>query len=334
MATRITRRTLMAGTVSIGAAATLAGGSHAQEATPEAYGWSLTDGRGQVVSAETTPTNVIAQTISAASLWDLGVQVKGVYGDSVRPDGTNDPQAGDIDFGQVEVVGDWASGLDLEKVIAVDADLFVDVGRAADGSLWSIAPDVEEQLLAICPTFSVKTNEATVTEIIVDFEALAESLGADTQSPDQLAARDGYAERETAFREVVATKPGLKVLIVTGDPITNAFFVDPTKGGIGLWMQDQGLDLVVPENLDPEQLYIFETASWEEIGKYPADVLLYDSRLDATALGDDPIWSALPAVMAGQVGVWYSTFPYSYQKLNPVIDAMIETISNAEVVTG
>jgi iron complex transport system substrate-binding protein len=309
----------------------------AQGGTPEATAaasgaWSMTDGRGVVVELPSVPRNVIAQTISGASLWDFGVKVKGIFGDALREDGTPDPQTGDIDLDEVAVLGSWASGLDLEAVIAVDAELFVDVGRAADGSLWSIAPEVEEALLEICPTYSIKTNGASTIDSIARFEELAASLGGDLASPANVEAKSAFADREAAFKEAIASKPGLKVVILTGDPTTNAYFVSPAAGDIGLYALNLGLDIVEPEELDAANLYVFEAAAWEELGKYPADLILYDSRSDPAMFADDPIWSSLPAVQAGQVGIWHSTFPYSYQKLNVVLEEMTARIAESEVV--
>lgn len=329
------RRSVIGASLGMGGASLLSGGAGARQGTPATgAGWSLTDGRGITVERDAMPVNVVAQTISGASLWDFGVRVKGIFGDAIREDGTPDPQTGEMDLDTVEVLGTWASGLDLEAVIAVDAELFVDVGRAADGALWSIAPDVEAALLEICPTFSIKVNGASTIESIARFEELAASLGGDLDSPANVEARAVFADAEAAFKEAIAAKPGLKVLMLTGDPATNAYFVSPANGGgIGLYALECGLDIVEPEEPDPANLNVFESASWEELGKYPADLILYDSRQDPNLLfPDDPIWLSLPAVQAGQVGIWHSTFPYSYQKLNVVLAEMTARIDAAEIV--
>jgi len=292
----------------------------------------MTDGRGITVTRDAMPANVIAQTISGASLWDFRVKVKGIYGDTVRADGTQDPQSGDIDLDEVEVLGNWASGLDLEAVIATKADLYVDVGRAEDGALWSLTPDVEASLLEICPTFSIKVYGTSTIDSIARFEELAASLGGDLDSPANIEARQAFTETETAFKAAIAAKPDLKVVMLTGDPTTNALFVNPAAGDIGLYALECGLGLIVPENPDPAYLEWYEGASWEEVGKYPADLILFDSRTDPATFADDPIWSSLPAVQAGQVGIWHSTFPYSYQKLNVVLEEMTARIAGATVV--
>jgi iron complex transport system substrate-binding protein len=332
-----TRRSLVGSSLGIGVAVLAPTLAAARQGTPdaagEASGWSMTDGRGTTIELPAVPVNIIAQTISGASLWDFGIKVKGIYGDALREDGTPDPQTGDMNLDEVEVLGTWASGIDLEAVIAVDADLFVDVGRSEDGALWSIAPDVEAALLEICPTFSIKVWAASTIDSIARFEELAASLGANLESPEILAAREAFAANELAFKEAIAAKPGLKVVILTGDPTTNAFFVSPAAGGgIGLYALNLGLNIAEPTDPDPANLNIFEAASWEELGKYPADLILYDSRVDPATFADDPIWSSLPAVQAGQVGIWHSTFPYSWQKFNVVLEEMTARIASSEVI--
>ncbi|MEK8104772.1 hypothetical protein NKG94_05430 [Micromonospora sp. M12] len=48
--------------------------------------WSFTDGSGQVVKADKTPTRIIAHAGEAAALMSFGIKPVGVYADeSVRP---------------------------------------------------------------------------------------------------------------------------------------------------------------------------------------------------------------------------------------------------------
>ncbi len=309
-------------------------GASTPVATPAEAGWSMTDGRGTVVELPAVPTNIIAQTISGASLWDFGIKVKGIYGDEFPADGEPDPQMGNLNPDDVEVLGTWASGLDLEHAIAVDAEIYVDISRAEDGRMWSLGPEVETSLREICPTFVIPVFQQPMIDTISRFEELAVSLGADVTEPAVADAKAAFAEKDVAFREAVAAKPDLKVLILTGDPSSNAYFVSPLNGGgVGLYLRQAGLNIIEPENLDPEQLYVFETASWEQLGKYPADVILYDSRTDPSTFADDALWSSLPAVQRGQVGRWYSTSPYSWQAFNPIVEEMTTLVNEADIVT-
>jgi iron complex transport system substrate-binding protein len=299
------------------------------DASPEA-GWSFTDDRGVTVSLPVVPTRVIAQTVSAASLWDFGFQVVGVFGDVYAADGTTpDPQLGNVDVTQIANLGEWEGGLDIEKVVELGTQVYVDVDRG--GGLWGIAPDVEAQLLEVAQTIGIATTFSymTATE---RFEQLAVSLGIDASAPDLVTARQSAAEAEAALTDAATAKPGLKVLVLTGDPTTNAYFVNPETAGDLMYYASLGVGIITPENPDPAHLDVFETASWEQVGKYPADVILFDSRFDVSTLASDALWSALPAVQAGQVGSWDSVFPLSWQGLTGALENLTGTITDAEII--
>lgn len=338
MSTRYNRRAIVGASLGMGLGMTLPGIREAVASTPvaspAAAGWTMTDGRGMVVELPTTPTTIIAQTISGTTLWDFGIKVKGIFGDGFPADGETDPQMGDMNPNEVEVLGVWGSELDLERVIAMGAELFIDVSRAEDGTIWSLSPEMEASLREVCPTFVIPVYQQPMTDTIGRFEELATSLGADVTVPAIADAKAAFTEADAAFREAAAAKPDLKVLMLTGDPSTSAYFVSPLNGGgVGLYLLQAGLNIIEPENPDPEQLNVFETASWEQVGTYPADVILYDSRTDPAIFADDPLWSRLPAVQAGQVGRWYSTSPYSWQRFAPIVEEMTALVIDAEIVT-
>ena len=75
-----------------------------------------------------------------------------------------------------------------------------------------------------------------------------------------------------------------------------------------------------------------EEMSWEQFGKYgaQADLILVDQRDDGSILADIEIWNSLPAVQAGQVGIWYGVFPFSYKGLGDTLNRMIEQVRNAD----
>jgi iron complex transport system substrate-binding protein len=90
-----------------------------------------------------------------------------------------------------------------------------------------------------------------------------------------------------------------------------------------------GLDLVEPEG--GEQYY--ETLSWEQAGRYPADLVLHDTR--AYSLQPDqlaathPTWAALPAVGAGQVGRWSAETRLSAKGFAAVVEDLAATVTAA-----
>ena len=82
---------------------------------------------------------------------------------------------------------------------------------------------------------------------------------------------------------------------------------------------------------------LWETLSWEQAGKYPADLALNDARSAAFTkeqLSDYATWTSNPAVQAGQVGDWATEFVPSYAGFAVVLEELAETIqqSRADVV--
>ncbi|RIK46564.1 MAG: hypothetical protein DCC58_02735 [Chloroflexi bacterium] len=98
------------------------------------------------------------------------------------------------------------------------------------------------------------------------------------------------------------------------------------------YFSDLGLD-IVDHGLDE----FWEIISWEQINKYPADLILLDARagvLTVDEFSSIGTWAALPAVQAGQVGPWYAGAPYSYIGLVPIMQELTALInaSNPDLV--
>ena len=76
----------------------------------------------------------------------------------------------------------------------------------------------------------------------------------------------------------------------------------------------------------------FETLSWEQAAKYPADLVLYDARTQSLTLDQlrsHPTWNALPAVRAGQITPWHAETPFSYTGFVPVLKELTAVIAKA-----
>ena len=291
--------------------------------------WRFTDDRGIVVEADALPTRVIAQTTAAAALWDFGIRPVGIFGPSRLADGTPDLQAGNLDLDTVEVLGDYGA-FDLEKAIALQADLYVDVDRG-NGQLWYVPADLEAQLLERFPTIDIIAANVPVTTTIEHFEALATALGADQSAPAVADAKSAWQTAEAGFKDALAAKPGLKMLAVsTGD--NQAYVWNPPVLGDLRYYQSLGATFVVPENPSESTLFNSEIMSWEQFGTYgmQADLILVDQREDLSLYADIDIWNSMPAVRAGQVGTWYGVFPFSYKGLGDTLNRMIEQVEKAD----
>ncbi len=235
--------------------------------------WSFTDDRGITITLPKRPERIVAQTTSAAILWDFGIRPVGVYGPSTLADGSNDFQAGEIDFDTVEIVGDYGT-LDLEKLVELDADLYVDLTFGGD-SLWYLTEEEIGQVEAIVPTLGISMQKISVLDSIARFEDLASSLGADLESAEVNAAREEFADAESDLMAAIAENPGLSVLVVS--PAVDTLYVASPEWMVDLhYFRDLGLDIINPETAEEG---FWELLSWEQANKYPADLILIDARI-------------------------------------------------------
>jgi iron complex transport system substrate-binding protein len=83
-----------------------------------------------------------------------------------------------------------------------------------------------------------------------------------------------------------------------------------------------------PRGKDP----FWETLSWEQVDKYPADVILHDDKtgtLDLDAMAGKPTWRALPAVKAGQLAAYSAIEDWSYEQRSGEIDVLTRAVREA-----
>ncbi|MGH2549055.1 MAG: ABC transporter substrate-binding protein, partial [Thermomicrobiales bacterium] len=264
----LSRRQLLAA-ASMLAATTVSSRALAQDtatpaASPMASGvqpdgsWSFSDDRGVVIHTDALPTKIIAQTTAAAALWDFGIKPVGIFGPSKAADGTPDLQVGNLDLDTVEVLGDYGA-FDIEKAIALQADLYVDVDRG-NGELWYVPTDLEAQLAERFPSIAIIAANVPVTTTIEHFEALASALGADQNTPNVAGAKTAWETAETGFKDAIAAKPGLKMLAVS--PGTDLVYVwnPPVLGDLSYY-QALGAEFVIPENPTAASIYNNEEMS-------------------------------------------------------------------------
>jgi iron complex transport system substrate-binding protein len=79
----------------------------------------------------------------------------------------------------------------------------------------------------------------------------------------------------------------------------------------------------------------FESLSWENAGKYQADLILLDDRtgtLQPADLTGKATWTALPAVKADQIVAWNSEPRYSYTAIGPIVQGFATALQDAKKV--
>jgi iron complex transport system substrate-binding protein len=299
---------------------------------PAEGAWSFTDDRGITVSLPERPERIVAQVTAAASLWDYGIRPVGVFGPQRRADGTPDPLAGDIDLDAVTSLGEAWGEFDLEQMIALHPDLLVSgwygTYHGELTPLWYVPEEAAPVVHELTPSIGILMEDVSIAQTIDRFAELAAALGADLESPGIVADKERFDRAVADLKAAIAEKPGLTVLAMSGDA-DNYYVAHPAAAADLIFLHQLGLDIVVPES-DPEEYW--DTLSWEQANKYPADVILQDNRphaLSREQLMAIPTWHDLPAVKAGQVIDWHLEPIYSYKGYAPVIEDLAASIREA-----
>lgn len=286
--------------------------------------WTYTDGSGQTVTLDAVPQRIIASQDAAAGLIPLGIRPVGIYADGPIADAK---ALQGLDLSGIEIIGQAWGEVDIEKAAALNPDLVL--GEWWDrNEAWSGGDAVVSLLTQLAPITGVSASDS-ILGMIEDYEALAATLGADLTQPAVAEAKTTFETALADFKAAIAAKPGLRVLAVyAGD---DALYVaDPAGAAELLDMQSWGLDLVEPEGVDAAGNNYFETLSWENSDKYPADLILVDNRSPATlktALAQ-PTWTLNPGAAAGQVSEWPAFWLRNYTRYAAAL-AQLTTAINA-----
>nr|WSZ96099.1 ABC transporter substrate-binding protein [Streptomyces sp. NBC_00857] len=333
----LTRRGLLAagGAVGLGAALAACGGSDAKSGSGNGTGktgrWSFEDDRGTTVKTDSTPENIVAFIGTAAALHDFGVEVTGVFGPTRTKDGKPDVQAGDLDIGKVEILGNAWGEFNVEKYAALAPDLLV-TAQWVKGDLWYVPDQSKDKILQLAPSVALRAAETTVPKAIRRHAELAESLGAGLGVKKVTDAKARFEKAAERLRQAAKSKPGIKVLI--GSASQDLLYVSLAKMSADtLYFQELGVRFIRPK---VNAQGFFEELSWENAGTYDADIIMMDNRssaLQPAALASRPTWKRLPAVKAGQV-ISRTTEPiFSYDKCAPILDDLAQAIETAKKVS-
>ena len=339
--TPITRRTALAAGAGAGlsALAIATGLSQVAAQTPDASpaaspvsgeGWSFTDDRGVTVTLPQAPTRIAGHARVAGALYDYGISIPIVLGNLTKTDGSPVPELGDFPTDDIVWLGNGFDEFDLEQVIAAQPEVFVTVrfpfASEESDLLWGIPNEIRDQVEAVVPVIGIDVSGSSIVSFMQRFEELAISLGAD---PEASGANEDKAAFETAsedLRAAIAEKPDLTVTVISSGE--SLYLLNPALTPDLQLYADLGVQFLYVED-DPLQ---FQQISWEQIGNYSPDLFLKDDRGAAATyeeLEDQPLWSALPAVQAGQLGYWRAGGRPTYRGFNPAITELIETVRNS-----
>lgn len=331
----VSRRSFLGGIAAASGYAALGGHAGAQDASPVSGEWSYTDVLGNTVTLPEPPVRIVANIVTAAALWDLGIHPVGVFDWTVSnyPDGDHIAW-GNIAADQVVNVGNADGNIEPEMLLTLDPDIvFTQTFDAADSaSTNGVPPELLEQINAIAPVLVV--TDMAPTDVLVDrLIELGASLGADLEAPEVAAAREAYEAKIAEFQDVAAEKAGLTNLFANFG--ADLIYVGGPKDVSELqWLTTLGLTFA---NADSEMATeFFEELSTEQALLYPSDVIfsdVYSELLTAEDLAGEPVYAAMPAVAAGQVGLWNRDFPVSYAGATAFLETILETLRTAEQIT-
>jgi iron complex transport system substrate-binding protein len=309
--------------------------------SPAASGpWSFVDDRPIEVSLDTVPQRIVAYETGAAGLMGYGNDsVVGIFGSAPMD---QNPFLSGLDLTGIQDVGSVYGEVNFEAIAALDPDLivttaYIDERTGEDASniqLGGIVGKQDRELLeSIAPIVGID-ELLPASAFIERWGDLASSLGADLTDPEVGAGKERFDAAVSAFRAALADNPGLTVMAVYAgsDALYVAQPVPREFQDLPEW-RDWGMNIVDPKSDDQ----YFELLSWEEADRYPADVILIDSRPGSGTAEDaasySPTWSALPAVKADQLYEWKPYVSTSiWDTYATEIENLTEVIKNAQDV--
>ncbi|MEU9373104.1 ABC transporter substrate-binding protein [Streptomyces sp. NPDC048255] len=296
--------------------------------------WSYTDDLGTAINLASRPKNVVAYTGTAAALHDYGVQVKGVFGPTKTADGKADPNAGSLDISKVEILGNVYDEFNVEKYAALQPELLVT--NTWDGSYWYVPEASKDKIKKLAPVAAIGVGgDVSLDRALERTADLAKALGADLNTQKTADAKARFEAASAKVREAVKANPGIKVLVGSGS--ADLFYVSTPKTSADLkYFQTLGVEFVIPEDDKLDAGNFYESLSWENAGKYQADLVLLDNRtgtLQQEELKAKPTWTELPAVKAGQVAPRVTEPIYSYDKCAQILEDLAKALQNAKKVS-
>lgn len=201
------------------------------------------------------------------------------------------------------------------------------------GALWYVPDESKDKILKLAPSTALMVARTSMPAVLQRHAELAASLGADLKAKKVTDAKTRFEKAAARLRAAAKANPKIRVLI--GSASADLLYVSTPEPSADLrYFKELGVNIVVPGKVDKQGW--FESLSWENADKYPADIIMMDNRTSAlqpAALKSKPTWRELPAVKAGQVIPRSTTDPiFSYDKCAPALDALAQAIENAKKV--
>lgn len=303
-------------------------GSSSSDDAADAGGWTFTDDLGTSIELDQAPERLVVQSSMAAALTDLGLgdKIVGVFG-PLKADGDAEQVAGlDIDAVEDVTGGGEYGDVDVEKVVDLKPDLVV-TSAYLDDDLWYLNDASAKKVKKLAPILVVSFDGKTLPELLDGTERAAKALGADLGSDQVKATHDAFAKAGDRVEKIAADLGDRK--IVAGSAAQDLFYVSNPKVSpdLSYWRDELGLPLTLPDN--PDEGGYFESLSWENADKYPADVFLYDDRIGEAGLqllAKEKVFQSLDAAKNEAYVPWSSVAPPSYQAYANLMDRLADDL--------
>jgi iron complex transport system substrate-binding protein len=292
--------------------------------------WTFTDDAGETVSLDTAPERVVMFEDVAASMIDLGVTPDGIhYIDGVDGNRLFD----DVDLDGVETVGSECENLNVEALTALQPDLIVYM-------LWGeetfcLTPEQVELAEDVAPLVQIQAVGES-DAIRGRYLELAEALGADLDSAEQVAKRERFEVASERLADAVAARPEISVIAASIAPEW-AGVAEPAAYPDLITLRDRyGVRFTGPFDPDAASTDTYwEELSAETIADFRGDVILMDVK-NETPLPDQldayPLWAALPEVQAEQIVPWWVPGSFSYTRDAEFMEDLAAAIERADDV--
>ncbi len=344
-ATHLTRRGILAagGALGLGAALAACGDDDAKSggsgdgttAAAKSGPWSFKDDRGTTVKLDKVPTKIVAFVGVAAALYDYGIEIKGVFGPTKTKDGKADVQAGDMDVSKLTVFGNVWDQFNVEQYAAFQPEVLISTTFDSAGTLWYVPQASKDKIAKLAPSVAVSVYDRQLTKPLQRMWELAESLGADMKADKAVQAKKDFEAAAERLRKAAKARPEIKVM--AGSASQDLFYVSGTNLSVDLeYFKALGVNFVEPpESAKKAGGGWFESLSWENVDKYPADIIMMDDRSSTIQPADitEATWKKLPAVKAGQVIARSPEPILSYSKCTPLLTNLAEAIEKAKKVS-
>ena len=343
-ATHLTRRGILAAGGALGLGAVLAacgdddgksGGSDDATTAAKSGPWTFKDDRGTTVKLDKVPTKIVAFVGVAAALFDYGIEVKGVFGPTKTQDGKADVQAGDMDISKLTVFGNVWDQFNVEQYAAFAPEVLISTTFDSAGTLWYVPEASKDKIAKLAPSAAISVYDRQLTQPLERMWALAESLGADLKADKAVQAKKDFEAAAERLRKAAKARPEIKVM--AGSASQDIFYVSGTNLSIDLeYFKALGVNFVEPpESAKKEGGGWFESLSWENVDKYPADIIMMDDRSSTIQPADitEATWKKLPAVKAGQVIARSPEPILSYDKCVAMVENLAKAIETSKKVS-